>query len=140
MSDEDILRERRLLSPRWRMAGVGRALRALGGLVEATESLLATCPGTVPGVEAERPGQTALVAATDRRVIVVALNTFGIPGTPRSLSWDAVQRFGTRQEGRRTLLEIAGQGFDVRLRSPAPAQLAALLAVAAERCAHLPLA
>ena len=130
MSDEMIERERKRLPLLWKAVGGGRSLSALPALLEQDEQLLALCPANV--MAADRSSAiNYLLAATNRRLIVVRLGTFGGAKDHTSIPYSQLETFETdRGKGQ---LRLSGNGVELALAKLPAAQFADFERLVGER-------
>lgn len=129
----DVLeRERQRLPFKWKLFGAGRSLKALPGLLEPGETLLTVCPGSET-VADPSAATNYMLAATDRRLIVVRLSALGGAKSHRSIPYGELVSFEVEREKRKTRLRFAAPDFQLALSHLPPDQLADLERAVSER-------
>lgn len=130
MSNEMTERERKRLPLLWRLVGGGRSLRALPDLLEEGEEMLALCPANFTASDASAATNYVL-AATDRRLIVVRLGAFGAAKDHTSILYTQLETFDAdREKGQ---LSLGGGGVALSLAKLPHEQFADLERVVLER-------
>ena len=138
VTSEDIEREKARLPRGW--GRFGKALDQLAELAEPDESLLSTCVTLNPqfrhtsvtlagGLMEMTSAMNVVLAATSKRLIVIATGMGGAPRSHYEFSWDDVQ-IAERKPKEFTLRTAAGE---IRFRGAAKQEVPGFLAAVEEK-------
>ena len=133
MNSEIVQLEKKRLPLLWKAVGAGRSIDHLLDVVEPDEELRAICPGNVPAPDGSS-ATNYMIAATDRRLIVVRLGALGGAAAHCSTPYGELGSFEVeRDKKNRAKLVVRGPEVDLRLEKLPDGQLADLERAVAQR-------
>ncbi len=133
MNNEIVQREKKRLPLLWKAVGAGRSLDHLLEVVEPDEQLEAICPGNEPAPD-RSSATNYMLAATDRRLIVVRLGTLGGADAHWSTPYGELGSFEVERDKKdRAKLVVRGPEVDLCLEKLPDGQLADLERAVAQR-------